>query len=271
MRPHEKGLSKEAIKQILEFDWDISADEESDGDDEDISGILETNLQGIVERGESIEIGLLEDIIVDEDEEVSEELEPRENYEKIDQKSLRWRSRTFETPESVWKGVWKGDSILDTEEIKSPTAYFSYFFDCGAIDLIKDQTNLFGLQEFGIEVKCTAVEIKGYIGVLLYLGVVKLPQFKMAWSKDLKLTAISDSLSRNRFEKIKECLHFNDNGKQPKIGDSNYDKLYKIRPLLDIVKKKCNKLPQEEHQSIDEQIIAFKGMYVYKSLLFTSE
>lgn len=265
MRPQEKGLSKEEIKQILEFDWNNSADEESDGDEEDESGILESNLQDLVEKAEDIEIGLLEDIIEKKEDEVTDELEFQHSYVKIDQKSLRWRSRTFDIPENVWKG----ELILD-KEIKTPIEYFTYFFGCDAINLIKDQSNLFALQEFGIEMKCTEVEIRRYIGVLLYLGVLKLPQFKMAWSRDLKLTAISDSLTRSRFEKIKECLHFNDNSKQAKVGDLNYDKLYKIRPLLDIVKEKCNSLPQEEHQSIDEQIIAFKGVHVHIFLKFTS-
>jgi len=71
-------------------------------------------------------------------------------------------------------------------------------------------------RQTGIELKCTDEEIKRYIGILLYLGALKLPQLRMAWSKDLKLTAITDSMPRGRFEKIKQCLHFNDNAKQLK-------------------------------------------------------
>lgn len=81
----------------------------------------------------------------------------------------------------------------------------------------------------------------------------------MAWSNKLKLSPISDSLSRNRFEKIKQFFHFNDNSKQPEKGHPNYNKLYKLQPLLSVLKKKFNALPQEEHQSVDESIIAFKG------------
>jgi len=117
-------------------------------------------------------------------------------------------------------------------------------------------------RQTGIELKCTDEEIKRYIGILLYLGALKLPQLRMAWSKDLKLTAITDSMPRGRFEKIKQCLHFNDNAKQLKKGDCNYDKLYKIRPLLRILKENLGKQPREEHQSVDEQIIAFKGMFL---------
>lgn len=82
---------------------------------------------------------------------------------------------------------------------------------------------------------------------------------RMAWSNKLKLSPISDSLSRTRFEKIKQFFHFNDYSKQPEKGHPNYNKLYKLQPLLSVLKKKFNALPQEEHQSVDESIIAFKG------------
>jgi len=47
------------------------------------------------------------------------------------------------------------------------------------------QTDIYSLQEHCIELKCTDEEIKRYMGILLYLGVLKLPQLRMAWSKDL--------------------------------------------------------------------------------------
>jgi len=36
----------------------------------------------------------------------------------------------------------------------------------------------------------------------------------------------------NRFGWILSHLHFNDNSLKPKRGEIDYDKLYKIRPLL---------------------------------------
>ncbi|XP_012157862.1 piggyBac transposable element-derived protein 3-like [Ceratitis capitata] len=253
MRPQDKGLSKDDIERVLNFDWDVSSDDESDDDMEDVSAVLEQNFEGIVDRGESIEIDLLDNLI---EEDNTQEHRSIQNMciEKIDSKALKWRSKVFKAPESMWKEEY----TLEIYEVMKPVDYFSQFFDDRCIDLITQQTDLYGLQKLGIELKSTKVDIQRYIGTLLYLGVIKLPQFKMAWSQNLKLTAITDSLSRNRFEKIKQCLHFNDNSKQPKKEDSNYDKLYKIRPLLDIVRENFNNLPQEEHQSVDEQIIAFK-------------
>lgn len=259
MRPQEKGLTNNDIERILNFDWDVSSDEESGDEVEDISAVLERNLEGIVERGESIEIGLLDNILADEFEQESSGA-VNMCFEKIDPKSLKWRSRPFEAPETVLKD----DNILEVHEVLTPVEYFEKMFDTRCIDLITQQTNLYGLQELGIELNCTKEEIRRYIGALLYLGVFRLPQFKMAWAQNIKLTAISEAMSRGRFEKIKQCLHFNENSQQPKKDDLNYDKLYKIRPLLNILKENFNNLPQEEHQSVDEQIIAFKGIHRYK-------
>ncbi|XP_053968363.1 uncharacterized protein LOC128869787 [Anastrepha ludens] len=254
MRPKEKGLSDDDIERIVNFDWDASSDDESDDEMDDISAVLEKNLEGIVQRGETIEIDLLENMI-------AEECEPKscvaDNcFEKVDPKTLKWEKRPFAPLETSWE-----ENTLNVDDVMMPVEYFCTFFNSQVFDLITQQTDLYALQEHGIELKCTVEDIKRYIGILLYMGVLKLPQLKMAWSKDLNLTAITDSMPRGKFEKIKQCLHFNDNTKQSKKGDLNYDKLYKIRPLLDSLKENFGKLPQEEHQSIDEQIIAFKDIH----------
>lgn len=51
---------------------------------------------------------------------------------------------------------------------------------------------------------------------------------------------------------------FYDNTKQSKKGALSYNKLYKIRHLLDILKENFGKLPQEEHQSAGDKIICVK-------------
>jgi len=66
-------------------------------------------------------------------------------------------------------------------------------------------------------------------------------------------------MSRNRFKKVKAFLHFNDNSKALGKNDSSYDRLYKIRPLLQMLRENCLTVPPEEINSVDEQIIPFKG------------
>jgi hypothetical protein len=45
----------------------------------------------------------------------------------------------------------------------------------------------------------------------------------------------------------------------PKEGEVGYDKLYKVRPIIDSVCAKCRAMPPEEYHSIDEQMIPTKA------------
>ena len=82
------------------------------------------------------------------------------------------------------------------------------------------------------------------------------------WSKSWPFSSdnFSSLMSSRRFELILHFLHLNDSEKQPQRGEPGFDKLYKIRPLLDIL------LPSFKEQytpkqflSIDESMITFKG------------
>lgn len=81
----------------------------------------------------------------------------------------------------------------------------------------------------------------------------------MAWADKFKLSAVSNAMPRNRFEKIKQFFHLSNNAIQPEKGQPGYDKLHKVRPLLNHIKQKFNEISQEEFQSVDEQMIAYKG------------
>lgn len=55
-------------------------------------------------------------------------------------------------------------------------------------------------------------------------------------------------------------LHLNDSEKQPSRSNDDYDKLYKIRPLLDeVIKEYQSAYTPSQDLAIDESIIGFKG------------
>ncbi|CAI6357360.1 unnamed protein product [Macrosiphum euphorbiae] len=66
-------------------------------------------------------------------------------------------------------------------------------------------------------------------------------------------------MSRNRFSTISRYFHVEDNTTAKGPGSVNYDKLHKIRPLLNILQINMHDIPPEERHSVDEQMIAFKG------------
>ena len=61
-------------------------------------------------------------------------------------------------------------------------------------------------------------------------------------------------MSVNRFEKIRQYLHFVDNN----LGNTENDKLFKVKLIVDAVIAECVNIEPEEYLSIDEQIIPCK-------------
>ena len=64
---------------------------------------------------------------------------------------------------------------------------------------------------------------------------------------------MSDVMTANRFEEIKQFLHFSDN------STSSADKLHKIRPFTEQLRTRFVSVPMEENLSVDEQMVPYKG------------
>ncbi|KAH9379061.1 hypothetical protein HPB48_001338 [Haemaphysalis longicornis] len=59
----------------------------------------------------------------------------------------------------------------------------------------------------------------------------------------------------------------NDNLQAKPGGTDGYDRLFKVWPILDLLKQNMRKVAPEQRQSIDEQIIPFKGRSTLKQYL----
>ena len=76
----------------------------------------------------------------------------------------------------------------------------------------------------------------------------------------ISVSGITDVMSRTRFQQIFHFLHLADSLQQIPRGDPGYDKLYKVRKLLDILTGKFkSKYTPSEYVTIDEAMIPFKG------------
>ena len=67
------------------------------------------------------------------------------------------------------------------------------------------------------------------------MSIVKLPKSRCYWSPDMGVKDIINSMSINKFEWLKNILHFSDNSLMLNRDDPKYDKLFKIRPLLSLL------------------------------------
>lgn len=101
-------------------------------------------------------------------------------------------------------------------------------------------------------------------GLSIYMSLLQLPSSRHYWNTSIGQDFVRDTMSCNRFETIKQFLHFNNNQNHKNPNDDGYDKLFKIRPLLTHIRDQLLLVPKEEHLAIDEQIIPTKCRHSLK-------
>ena len=140
-----------------------------------------------------------------------------------------------------------------------PIDFFMHLFPEDLIDDIVHNTNLYALQKGKENLALTPQELKTFLGVNMVMSYIRYPTSRMYWSSEagLCLDLIADAMSVNRFEPILSYIHFVNNFSH---DPENADKFLKVRPVLDAHKETFRSaVDPEEFQSIDEQMILYKG------------
>ena len=114
------------------------------------------------------------------------------------------------------------------------------------------------------------LELKAYLGVRIIMGINPLPATANYWSTDIYLgnEGIQKVFTRNRFDELTRFLHFNDSSTEPRRNDPAYDRLYKVRPLLNFFNARMQELYKPGREiSVDEGMIAFRGRLAFKQYM----
>ena len=179
--------------------------------------------------------------------------------ESNEEHTYRWRKGR---PPAAKNFSFKGDEELHGyENLIAPIDYFRKFFDDQMVARIVNETNLYSTQcnvNRGSISTCPE-EIEHFLGILLQMCIVQMPRYRMYWQSSTRYEQVANIMSRDRFELIKRFLHFEDNSNAPDPKDPNKDKLFKVRKLFEMLRQNCLKVKPEEHNSVDEQMIPFKG------------
>ncbi|CAN2391880.1 RING [Pristimantis euphronides] len=115
-----------------------------------------------------------------------------------------------------------------------------------------------------------AVELRKFWGLTLYMGLVKKPTIRAYWSTDLlyHTSLFRVVMPRTRYEAIQKFIHYNDNSQCPSRDDPQYDRLYKIRPVLEHFNAKfAQAYTPEKNISIDESLVHFRGRLKFRQYL----
>ena len=130
----------------------------------------------------------------------------------------------------------------------------------GTNDMLKniaDQTNIYSLQRDGTSIATSKKEIEVLFGIFFRIGIVQMPRARSYWELETRYNLVADAMSRNRFEKLVSTIHFKNN--LDVTEEEKLDKIWKLRPWLSKFRENCLKIPPEEHNSIDEIMVSFKG------------
>ena len=144
--------------------------------------------------------------------------------------------------------------------VREPIEYFRDFVDNDVMMLITNQSNLYSMQkdrEKPLFLELAELDI--FIGICFYMSLGKLPRTRLYWEKEMQVEAVSKYMTCKRWETIKSNLHFSNNEEAPAKGTPGYDRIFKIRPLIDLINTQFNKIPMTGVVDVDEQIIPYSG------------
>ncbi|XP_053964120.1 piggyBac transposable element-derived protein 4-like [Anastrepha ludens] len=182
----------------------------------------------------------------------------------------KWkRHYKMEEPSEYIGGGGVPTNIIDLENV-TPTQLFRMFWSEDLVEIICFQTNLYATQKGTPYTPTTPEEIEVFLALNLVMGIKKMPSYKNYWSSvpDLHDPYISSFMPLNRFGWLLNNMHLNDSNMMPNKTAANYDKLYKVRPLLDILQRNFdNNYYASEKVAIDESMIKFKGRNYLKQYM----
>ena len=192
--------------------------------------------------------------------------------EKTDYEETGWTSqlRDIRIPEFV---AASGINI----DLKDNPNELDVFLRClgdDLWDLIVQESNRLAKQKLGDrfgKFRCiTREELKAFMGINIIMGINQLPAYHLFWSTDdfFGNQGIKRTLTKNRYEDITSNLSFRDSSKEPLRGDENFDRLFKVRAVLDYVRAKCeNNFKPTKNISVDEGMIAYRGRLSFKQYM----
>uniref|UniRef100_A0A4W6C1N5 PiggyBac transposable element-derived protein domain-containing protein n=1 Tax=Lates calcarifer TaxID=8187 RepID=A0A4W6C1N5_LATCA len=200
------------------------SDSDSNEDEEDIF------------RRQEIEAASKDSSDVEEDEEDEETGQTSKQA-----KTFRWQKMLIHLPSVCvclrfeHQSTAAASEFRAPHELSTPHSYFAQFFDDDLFQHIAEQTNLYSCQQIG--------------------AMVKMPSMDDYWAEDTRYTKIANVMPVKRFKCLSRFIHFQDN----ETSDPTQDRLCKVTPVLNHIRKKCLEIDSENQFSIDEMMVPYKG------------
>ncbi|KAF2894881.1 hypothetical protein ILUMI_11294 [Ignelater luminosus] len=143
---------------------------------------------------------------------------------------------------------------------ESPLENFLDIFGEDLLNIIVTESNRYARQK-GTSLDLSLNELKAFIGILVIMGLNSLPSLRLYWSSDQNFYSarVSEVMPLKRFLKILRYLHIHDNDLVLKRGEPEFDKLYKIRPMIQYLTNSfLQACTPGRNIAIDESMVVFK-------------
>ncbi|XP_068204630.1 piggyBac transposable element-derived protein 4-like [Palaemon carinicauda] len=107
----------------------------------------------------------------------------------------------------------------------------------------------------------TKQDIEKFFGIFILMGLNKQPTFESYWSRSKMygVDLIKTTMARNKFELILRFIHFADNSRS-----DGSDRLFKLRPLIQLLSRNFKKFTPGEKVVIDESMVLFRGRTILR-------
>lgn len=166
---------------------------------------------------------------------------------------FQWRKTVPPTPDTLFLDTFSPPPENDM----TPLQYFKMFWDDELLTLLTEETNRYSIEVSGNCLNISIQEMEQFIGIQMQMAIVKMPNYELYWSCACRYEPIASVMSLKRYKSIRAFLHVIDNSKRDN-EEYKHDKLFKVRPLLNIIRRNFLKIEPERDQAIDEQIIPAK-------------
>ncbi|KAH8018627.1 hypothetical protein HPB51_009495 [Rhipicephalus microplus] len=106
--------------------------------------------------------------------------------------------------------------------------------------------------------KITSQEVKQFLGCSMLMGVIGYPRIRFFWKKGLAVSSVADTMPRDRFFLLRSnlCCQLDDDISD---DDRKSQRLWKVAPFVEMVRKGCLGLERSNCFCVDEQVIPFSG------------
>lgn len=276
----EKDFEPPITKKIKTRFMDLEEESESftdEGTSEDQTSVTESEGESEEYESESSEGDSEDNIFAEFENQTDSSEEPTINEDEMENEVEEGWTKI--ESDSDWStanffanirnnGIQSPKTTLKSKD--SPKDFFNLFLPPQVFEAIANYTNI-NARTAPVKTKktkkkskqikwedCSKENVECFFGMLIYMGVIQLPEIELHWSANdlLRVKGIEKLMSRDEFRLMNRYILFYDKTYPINIQDN----LYKIRIVIDyVMKASINLYEPSKNLSIDESMVKFDG------------